>query len=60
MLNVRNALPDDYAAWLGLWKDYLLFYGHHLDESVTLSTWQRIHSPDSARSYVDSPNTTAA
>ncbi|WHS98743.1 MAG: hypothetical protein LZT29_01691 [Pantoea stewartii] len=48
MLNVRNALPDDYADWLALWKDYLLFYGHHLDESVTLSTWQRIHSPDSA------------
>lgn len=48
MLKVRKALPDDYAAWLALWKDYLLFYSHDLDDIVTLSTWQRIHSPDSA------------
>ena len=48
MLNIRNALPGDYADWLALWKDYLLFYGHDLDDVITLSTWQRIHSPDSA------------
>ncbi|AWQ20626.1 N-acetyltransferase [Pantoea ananatis] len=48
MLKVRKALPEDYSAWLTLWKGYLHFYGQNLDDAVTLSTWQRIQSPESA------------
>ena len=48
MVKVREAKADDYDAWLKLWKGYLDFYGTGLDEAVTLATWRRVLSSDSA------------
>lgn len=48
MVKVREAKADDYDAWLKLWKGYLDFYGTGLNEAVTLTTWRRVLSPDSA------------
>ena len=46
-VEVREARPDDLAAWLKLWQGYLDFAGSTLSDAVTHATWARIHSPES-------------
>jgi hypothetical protein len=45
-VEVREARPEDYAAWLALWQGYLDFAGSTLSDVVTRATWARIHSPN--------------
>lgn len=44
-IRIRDASPDDFAAWKPLWEGYNAFYGRHgptaLPDAVTQSTWQR-------------------
>ncbi len=47
LVKVRAAQAEDYAAWLPLWQGYLKFYESHLDDAVTLATWQRALAGDS-------------
>jgi len=47
-VKVRELRPEDYAQWRSLWDDYVSFYNHHLDESITTFTWERALNPDSA------------
>ncbi|MCA0272754.1 MAG: GNAT family N-acetyltransferase [Proteobacteria bacterium] len=46
-LILRDAAPEDEAAWRGLWRDYLTFYDHPLSETVTAMTWARLIDTDS-------------
>lgn len=46
-VEVREARPGDYAAWLALWQGYLDFAGSTLSDVVTRATWARIHTPES-------------
>jgi GNAT superfamily N-acetyltransferase len=39
---IRDATPQDEAAWRGLWQEYLDFYGVRLDPAVTDRTWARM------------------
>src|SRR5690242_14127769 len=43
--SIRDATPDDFAAWKPLWDGYNSFYGRHgptaLPEVITQTTWQR-------------------
>ena len=51
-VTIRDASPDDEAAWRGLWAQYLAFYQVDLDPAVTARTWARLMdeaSPLSAR-----------
>ncbi len=47
-IKIRKATAEDYDAWLALWKGYLKFYSSDLEDSVTLSTWRRALSAESA------------
>ena len=40
---IRPARPEDFEAWLTLWKGYQQFYKVGIDDSVTAETWQRLH-----------------
>lgn len=46
---IRDAGPDDFAAWKALWEGYNAFYGREgptaLPAAVTESTWRRILDP---------------
>lgn len=44
-LTIRDAVPEDEAAWRGLWSGYLAFYGVDLDPAVTARTWERMMDP---------------
>lgn len=44
---LRDARPDDEAAWRALWAGYLDFYRTELTEAVTADTWRRILDPAS-------------
>lgn len=44
---IRDAGPDDEAAWRALWRDYLTFYDHPLPEATTTLTWARLMDPGS-------------
>lgn len=46
-IKVREVKAKDYQAWITLWRQYLTFAGSELDESITLSTWNRALSSDS-------------
>ena len=46
-LTIRDALPQDEAAWRGLWAQYLQFYSVDLTDEVTTATWARIIDPAS-------------
>ena len=53
---IRNAGPQDEAAWRGLWAQYLAFYKVRLDPAITDFTWTRLMdaaSPIKARLAVD-------
>ena len=39
---IRDATPDDEAAWRGLWDRYLAFYDVPLAPEVTSATWARL------------------
>lgn len=38
IIKVHEIKAEDYESWLTLWRQYLVFAGCELDESVTLST----------------------
>lgn len=42
---IRNAKPNDRAAWEPLWVGYLEFYNSELPRAVTDTTWSRFHDP---------------
>ncbi|WP_288441725.1 GNAT family N-acetyltransferase [uncultured Pseudomonas sp.] len=44
-VTLRPVSPQDHAAWLALWQNYLRFYQTELAEEVSLSTWQRLLDP---------------
>lgn len=44
---IRDARPEDEAAWRGLWAQYLDFYDVHLTAEVTSATWARLMDPQS-------------
>lgn len=43
-MNIRNARPEDRAAWEPLWKGYQGYYEVDLS-STTDNTWQRLMAP---------------
>lgn len=47
MIEIRDALPGDEAAWRRLWEGYLRFYEASVPEAVTATTWRRILDPES-------------
>lgn len=44
-MRIRLARPEDFDAWLPLWKGYQDFYRVDIPEAVTRQTWQRLHDP---------------
>ena len=44
-MHIRLATPDDYAAWLPLWKGYQQFYKTDIPQAVTELTWRRFADP---------------
>ena len=44
-LLIRDAKPDDEAAWRRLWSGYNSFYQVDVPEAVTAKTWERILDP---------------
>ena len=47
-LVIRDAKPEDEAAWRKLWADYLAFYGVGIEPDITDKTWSRVFDPASA------------
>lgn len=45
---LRDASPDDEAAWRVLWAGYLAFYGVTVAPEVTANTWARMMEPSGA------------
>lgn len=45
-LSIRDAHPDDEAAWRRLWSGYNTFYKADVPEAVTAFTWARILDAD--------------
>ena len=45
---IRDARPQDRAAWLALWQAYLEFYHTELAPGVTEASWARLMDPASA------------
>lgn len=45
---IRDAGPEDRAAWLALWQGYLQFYHTELAPGVTEASWARLMDPASA------------
>jgi GNAT superfamily N-acetyltransferase len=43
---IRAIEPDDRAVWEPLWNGYLDFYGKHISQETTDSTWQRLTRSD--------------
>ena len=48
MKQVRTVQESDYSDWLGLWRQYLLFYKSEVSDEITLNTWSEILKPDGA------------
>lgn len=44
---IRDAVPQDHEAWLGLWQGFLDFYDEDLDPAITAFTWARLMDPAS-------------
>lgn len=42
-IQLRPAAPDDFDAWLPLWRGYQAFYKVDIAEDVTRETWRRFH-----------------
>jgi len=47
-VTIRDATPEDHAAWLALWQGYLEFYRTDLAPGVTEASWTRLMDPASA------------
>lgn len=47
---IRDAEPDDEAAWRGLWAAYVAFYESEVSDEVTAGTWARLLDPGSGMS----------
>ena len=47
MIEVRDPLADDQAAWRQLWEGYVIFQEAVLPEEITVATWRRILDPTS-------------
>ncbi len=45
-LVVRPVRPEDFAAWLALWREYCEALGETVPAAVTEGVWQRILAPD--------------
>ena len=45
-IRIRPFAASERAAWGGLWRDYLAFYGTVLDDAVYGTTWSRVMDPD--------------
>lgn len=43
MIVVRPVRPEDYDAWLPLWRGYQAFYEVDIAEATTRETWRRFH-----------------
>ena len=43
---IRPAVSDDFHHWQPLWQAYLRFYETSIDDETTVTTWNRITSPD--------------
>jgi GNAT superfamily N-acetyltransferase len=43
---IRDAIPQDEAAWRGLWQGFLDYYSMPLDPAITARTWARLMDPD--------------
>jgi GNAT superfamily N-acetyltransferase len=48
VLLIRDARPEDEAAWRRLWAGYVAFYEAEVSEEVTAATWQRLLTPGSS------------
>jgi GNAT superfamily N-acetyltransferase len=48
LVETRDIVTEDQAAWRRLWSSYCDFYGTALPPAVTESTWKRIVDPQSA------------
>jgi GNAT superfamily N-acetyltransferase len=46
-VEIREVRPEDEAAWLPLWADYLRFYQVDLAPEVIQGTWNRLFDPAS-------------
>lgn len=46
-LTIRDAAPDDEAAWRSLWTGYTAFFAVSVPEAITTHTWCRILDPAS-------------
>jgi GNAT superfamily N-acetyltransferase len=46
---IRPIRADDRAAWTGLWRDYLDFYGTELPDAVYEAQWARLMAADRVR-----------
>jgi GNAT superfamily N-acetyltransferase len=44
-MKIRQARPEDRAAWEPLWAGYLEFYNFELPRAITDTTWSRFHDP---------------
>ncbi|WP_144631660.1 GNAT family N-acetyltransferase [Bordetella genomosp. 13] len=44
-LLIRPVSPDDFDAWLPLWKGYQSFYRVDITDTVTRNTWERFLDP---------------
>ena len=42
MMIIRKLSPDDFSAWLPLWRGYLEFYGSEVSDEVTRHTFDRL------------------
>lgn len=44
---IRDARPEDESGWRKLWKGFLAYYSHDLDQTITDHTWERLMLPSS-------------
>jgi GNAT superfamily N-acetyltransferase len=44
-VTIRPAGPEDFDAWLPLWRGYQAFYKTDIAHATTLTTWQRLLDP---------------
>lgn len=44
-ITIEPAVQEDFADWLPLWKNYLIFYRTELSDNMTQLTWSRFLNP---------------
>lgn len=45
MTEIRAPAADEMAAWLPLWRGYVIFYESTLPDAMSELTWRRFHDP---------------